>query len=143
MLLFCKDSHHEHWAHIEIGDLFLTKHWLVNNLSATYFCLPTSVCTCDKMWNVLLYFWVWETGQSVSVKRQGIREPEEAIFSHCFVCALWITTYNTHLSMWSTSTDIFMFISHILYIHIPKPLVPQKYIAIFKHKTSIKRTVQF
>lgn len=46
-------------------------------------------------------------------------------FSVSYVCASWITTCNTHFSMWSTSTNIFIFISHILYIHIPNPLVPK------------------
>lgn len=62
----------------------------------------------------------------------------------CDLCEICVKEdiQHQHVSMWSYLAHTSIVISQLLYIHVPKPLVPKKYIAMFKHKTSIKRTVQ-
>lgn len=55
----------------------------------------------------------------------------------------WVRIMTNVFMMLSYSTQVFMFTSHFYTFISQKPLVPQKYIAMFKHKTLIKRTVHF
>lgn len=107
----------KHWSPKVSLPQFFTKIWLMTFQTRPH--VPQFLHISDH--KTFLSFLILRDWTSVSVMNLRCF----GVFLVSCVCASWIMTYNTHFSMWSTSTDIFIFISHTLYIHIPNPLVPK------------------